>query len=223
MATIDSTAGAFLVGLVTSMHCMVMCGPIACAWAIGSRSLVRDAGMYHVGRLASYTILGCIAGAVGTIPLTWMRHGPVVFLPWLLVLVFLGVALGLDRWMPKPLFLSRPIARLRGNLLRVPAVARAGLLGAATPLLPCGPLYLMLGLAMANGSAALGARFALAFGLGTLPLLWMAQTQAKLLPAKFGPNATRWWQRGLALCAALVMAWRLRGTFLPGDGMVSCH
>jgi sulfite exporter TauE/SafE len=144
-------------------------------------------------------------------------------LPWMLVVIFAAVALGLDRWLPKPLFLSRPLARVRQRLLGVPPLARAALLGAATPLLPCGPLYLMLGLAMANGSALRGGEFAFAFGLGTLPLLWLAQTQMRLLNLRCGPNATRYVQRGLALCAALVMAWRLHGTLTGGTELSCCH
>ena len=107
--------------------------------------------------------------------------------------------------------------------MKMPRGLRAGLLGAVTPLLPCGPLYMMLALAMANGSARSGAQFALAFGFGTLPLLWLGQTQMRLLQVRFGPAASVWLRRGLALSAALVMAWRLRGTLWGSTEMLSCH
>jgi sulfite exporter TauE/SafE len=179
--------------------------------------------LYHATRLAAYTGIGAAAGALGKMPLQWFHHGGGMVLPWMMVLVFLGIALGLDRWMPKPLFLSKPLARFRLAALRVPPAARAAALGGLTPLLPCGPLYLMFGLAMANGSAALGAQFALAFGLGTLPLLWLAQSQMKLLNLRFGPQASRYVLRGLALSAACVVAWRLRGTLSAGDAILTCH
>jgi hypothetical protein len=99
------------------------------------------------------------------------------------------------------------------------------LLGFATPLLPCGPLYLMFALAMANGSALKGAEFAFAFGLGTLPLLWLAQTQLHLISGKVQPQTMRKIQRTLAFTAALIMAWRLRGTLDFGSAAVPscCH
>ncbi len=225
MQGVDSTAAAFMAGLVTGVHCLGMCGPMVCAWSLGQggSALVRhrNAALYHSSRVMSYTVLGGIAGAVGTLPLRWLdSHGGWV-LPWLLVLVFLAVALGLGKWLPKPLFLSRPMARIRLAVARVPAPVKATVLGAATPLLPCGPLYLMLTLAMANGSVSNGAQFAAAFGLGTLPLLWLAQTQVHLLGPRFSGRATMWVQRGLALSAALVMAWRLRGT-LTGEAEATC-
>jgi len=221
--TIDTTASAFLAGLVTSLHCVVMCGPIACTWAIGSKHLMRDTALYHGSRLFSYTVIGTIAGAIGTMPLNWFHQGGGLVLPWLLVLVFFGVALGLDRWIPKPVFLSRPVARLKLWSQKISSAARASLLGAATPLLPCGPLYLMFALAMANGSAAKGGQFAAAFGFGTLPLLWLAQTQMSLLNVRLGPGTTRWVQRGLAFSAAVIMAWRLRGTLVGEAQPTCCH
>lgn len=224
MQPVDTTAGAFLAGLVTSLHCVGMCGPLACAWTIGGgKPAWVGTAIYHGARIAAYTLLGVLAGALGILPLKLFHHGAGLVLPWMLVVVFAGVALGLDRWLPKPLFLSRPLARLRQQMLAVPPRARAALLGAATPLLPCGPLYLMLGLAMANGSAMRGGEFAFAFGLGTLPLLMLAQTQMQLLNVRFGPRISRGVQRGLALCAALVMAWRLHGTLAGvGEESLSC-
>ena len=224
MPTIDTSAAAFLAGLVTSFHCVGMCGPSATDRSLGAlQNFHLGAAVYHGARIAAYATIGALAGALGTLPLKWFHHGAGLVLPWMLVVIFAAVALGLDRWLPKPLFLSRPMARVRQRILSVPPLARAGLLGAATPLLPCGPLYLMLALAMANGSALRGGEFAFAFGLGTLPLLWLAQTQMRLLNLRIGPNATRYVQRGFALCAALVMAWRLHGTLTGATELTCCH
>lgn len=153
----------------------------------------------------------------------WLRerHG-VTVLPWLLVVAFLLVGIGFDKWMPKPLVLTRFMARVRLKALSWNADARAGLLGLATPLLPCGPLYLMFGLALSNGSAAKGAEFSLAFGLGTLPLLSLAQSQLHRFGLRLSPAALGVLQRCMALAAALLMAWRLRGT-LTGEEASCCH
>ncbi|MCE9518074.1 MAG: sulfite exporter TauE/SafE family protein [Verrucomicrobia bacterium] len=195
MPTINTTASAFVAGLITSVHCAGMCGPLACAWLVGNADRpshpLRDTSLYHGARLFSYGIIGFIAGAIGTLPLRWFHHGAGIVLPWLLVLVFLGVALGLDRWLPKPRLLSKPIAALRLRMLKFGTAARASLIGFATPLLPCGPLYLMFGLAMAGGSGARGAEFTVAFGLGTLPLLALMQTSARWLNLRLSPGSMR--------------------------------
>ncbi len=226
MPAIDTTASAFVAGLVTSVHCAGMCGPLACAWLVGGANRpshpLRDTSLYHGSRLAAYGLVGFIAGSVGTLPLRWFHQGAGIVLPWLLVLAFLAVALGLDRWLPKPAFLSRPVSALRLRLLKFgDARCARRLIGFATPLLPCGPLYLMFGLAMAGGSGTRGAQFTVAFGLGTLPLLGLMQTSARWLNLRLSPDTMRHAQRGLALSAALVMAWRLRGT-LTGEPDTSC-
>jgi sulfite exporter TauE/SafE len=88
-------------------------------------------------------------------------------------------------------------------------------MGLLTPLLPCGPLYAMFALALLSGSAAKGAEFAITFGLGTVPLLWLAQWQMDRLRMQLSPRAINRVQRGLALATALVLAWRLHGTIPP--------
>ncbi len=224
MQSIDTTAAAFLAGLVTSLHCVGMCGPLACSWAVArgnNNSFLRDAALYHLARLTAYGLVGALAGALGTLPKEWLQHRGIAFFPWLLVIVFVLIGIGADAWLPKPVFLTIPMARLKLKAVKLGSAARAGLIGIATPLLPCGPLYMMFGLAMANGSAAKGGEFSVAFGLGTLPLLALAQTQLHRIGIRLSPVALKRVQRGLSLVAAVVLAWRLRGT-LTGETEASC-
>ena len=93
----------------------------------------------------------------------------------------------------------------------------AAALGLATPLLPCGPLYFLVALALLSGSALRGVEFMLAFGLGTVPLLWLAQSQFQWVRQKLSPL---WLDRTriiLGCSSALVIGWRLRATLgFPG-------
>jgi sulfite exporter TauE/SafE len=229
MMPIDTSAAAFLAGLVTSVHCVGMCGPLSCSWAVsaspGSAVFFRDTGLYHAGRLLAYGLVGALAGAVGVVPLGFFQQGAGLVLPWLMVLAFAIVGLGLEQRLPKPGFLARLLRRLQTAAFRLKSGPRSGLLGLATPLLPCGPLYLIFGLALANGSALKGAGFTVAFGLGTLPLLWLAQTGLHRLGGALSPAALGRLQRGLALGTAVLLAWRLRGTLDFSAEMVPscCH
>lgn len=225
MQTLDTSAAAFIAGLVTSLHCVGMCGPLACSWAVArgtNSTFLRDTALYHGARLTAYGIVGAVAGTLGTMPKEWLQHRGIAMFPWLLVIAFVLVGIGADAWLPKPAFLTKPMARLRMKAMQFGSAARASALGLATPLLPCGPLYMMFGLALANGSAARGAEFSVSFGLGTLPLLALAQTQLHRIGVKLSPVALKRVQRGLALAAAIVMAWRLRGT-LTGEEASCCH
>jgi hypothetical protein len=147
-------------------------------------------------------------------------------LPWLLTADLLIMALGLPVRLPRPAFLKKWSARTRLRLCRIPVRRGALALGMATPLLPCGPLYLMAGIALVSGSAVRGAEFMLAFALGTLPLLWLAQANYGRLRARWTPRTLARVQTSVALLAFVVMAWRLRGTLGfggPGLDSLLCH
>ncbi|MCW1884303.1 sulfite exporter TauE/SafE family protein [Luteolibacter flavescens] len=212
-------AGALVAGLATSLHCAGMCGPLACGVGMLAKSegeRMAAATAYHAGRLTSYTAIGTLCGALGKEPLGWFFHSPAVLLPWALVAALLMLATGLEKKIPRPAFLMRFIARQRFRAQRLPVTAGAGLTGLFTPFLPCGPLYAVFIALLASGSAARGAEVALAFGLGTVPLLWVAQHQFQRLRTKLKPAGMLRIQRGLALITALILAWRLHDTIPLG-------
>lgn len=212
---ITTTTAALMIGLATSLHCVGMCGPIAC----GLGTLAKSEGdrltattLYHTTRLFSYTMIGAMAGVIGKKPLEWFFASPAVLLPWVLVLVLLLMATGLDRKLPRPPFLNRWAARARFKASRFSACGAASAMGLLTPFLPCGPLYGIFGAALLTGSAVKGAEFSLAFGLGTVPLLWLAQSQYHRIRTMLTPKAMSRLRRGLALVTALMLMWRLHGT-----------
>lgn len=220
MDVIHTTVGALVAGIVTSVHCVGMCGPIACGLAAMPASeseRMLAATSYHGARLVSYSLIGAICGAMGKQPLRWVFHSPAVLLPWILIGVFLIFAFGLEKRLPRPAALLKHAARWRFKTARLTPVRSGLALGSLTPLLPCGPLYLLFGASLLSGSAMRGAEFAFAFGLGTVPLLWLAQAQLHRFKRMVSPVTMVRIQRGLALTAALVMMWRLHGT-LPGFG-----
>lgn len=228
-ASIHTPAAAFVAGLVTSLHCAGMCGPLACmlAPARGERADATTVNaVYQVSRLAGYTLLGVAAGAVGGVPDARFAGALVRYFPWLLVAFFLLVALRLDHRLPRLVWLSRWQLRVQARLRGRPRTQVAAAMGALTPLLPCGPLYFLVALAAMSGSALRGAEFMLAFGLGTVPLLWLAQTQFTALRRRLSPARLAQFQTALALVAAAVISWRLRGTLGFGGPEVGewlCH
>lgn len=222
---VNTAAGAFMLGLITSVHCVGMCGPLACGVSgLGCRTGIKHLPIagYHIGRIVSYTVLGAIAGAIGNRAVESLVKSPAVLLPWVMILALLVTGLGLDKRLPRIPVLHRISLKLRGLFLRI-GPGKGGLaLGLATPLLPCTPLYLILGAALASGSAAHGAEFMSAFALGTVPLLWVTQGGWFWLRGRFGANGLEMARRTLAVVTAVVLAWRLRGTLpwveLSGPG-----
>lgn len=230
---ITTTTGALLAGLVTSLHCAGMCGPIACGVGTLAKTeaeRMTAATLYHGGRLLSYGVIGAICGGIGKQPLQWFFDSPAVLLPWALVVALILSAFGLDKKIPRPAILNRFTARTRFQTKKFSTLGAASLMGLLTPLLPCGPLYLVFGVALLAGSPAKGAEFTLAFGLGTVPLLWLAQHQFHKFRAKVKPLTMQRLQRGLAITTAVVMAWRLHDTIpfthspqeKPADALPTC-
>ncbi len=189
-------AQLFAFGLLMSAgHCLGMCGPLVCAvsappTADGERRLsaLAPIGIYHLGRLASYALIGLLLGSLGGLlpegahALVWQA---VLSLLAAAALVWVGLGL-LDVFPLASLACASRLSRwLTGNLgaLGLRGNARRAALGLANGLLPCGPVYTVAVAALAAGSPARGALAMLVFGLGTVPLLvgltlgvrWMSQ------------------------------------------------
>lgn len=225
--TVYNAYTALIAGLITSVHCVAMCGPLSCAFA---PTKAKDANpqviltVYHLSKLFSYAVIGTLAGAFGSVVIRTVEDSWLNYLPWVLVLFFLVVAFRLDRFFPKPKWLGGLYRRLSVRFMRLEKPVAAAAIGLASPLLPCGPLYMIFGLALFSGSALKGAEFAIGFGLGTLPLLWLAQSQFMRVRLKVTPLTLGRIQRVVALTAALVVAWRLRTTLgIEGAEDWVCH
>jgi sulfite exporter TauE/SafE len=199
--SIATPLAALVAGLATSVHCTVMCGPLACALR------VRPAE-YHLGRFGSYTIAGGIAGALGSVVVRFFQGNASHFFPWILAAVLLLLGLGLEKRLPQPRALSGLLLRVRLNRS----------LGWLTPLLPCGPLWLMLATSAVAGSWHHGALLMAAFVLSTIPMPWLLQLQAANLQRRFSPFVLRWTQQSVALVSAALLVWR---AMLPATA--SCH
>ena len=182
---------AFAVGLATSLHCAGMCGPLACA--VRARPLT-----YHLSRFVSYTAVGALCGAAGHVVVRFFRADGVRLIPWALALVLLMLAFGLEKRIPQPRWISRLLLRVR--------LDRS--LGWLTPLLPCGPLWLMFAAAAVTGSAMRGALHLGAFVLGTIPLYALLQAGLLRAQTRLSPALLLRSQRGLALLSATILIWR---------------
>ena len=177
-----SFGALFLVGLSTSPHCLGMCGGIllsACAGREGRKAQLGAALGYNGGRMISYTALGAVFGALGTV-LTYTLSIKSMLFTMLGLIVAL---LGLNMWGLLPALPSLPgeqnaACRLPDKLRRQTPL----LVGLLTGLMPCGALYAAWLCAMSSSSAGNGALLMLAFSLGTVPLMLLFASLGALLP-----------------------------------------
>lgn len=219
---VDASMGygmLFFMGLLTSLHCVAMCGGIQlahCASAAreskpGAR--LKPGLLYNAGRVVSYTVVGGIVGAVGSVVgfSGWAR-GVVAVAAGVFMMVMglhmLGVP-WLKRFVPKmPAFMLRGVGKAgRG---RGPFVV-----GLLNGLMPCGPLQAMQVYALGTGGFLSGALSMLLFGLGTAPLMLGLGALASLLGARLPKGMLK---AGAALVLLLGLVTVNRGLSLSGVG-----
>ena len=176
---------AFLLGLMTSPHCLGMCGGILLGNCAQNRSPALASLAYNVGRILSYTAIGGIFGALGTVIAYSMSVKSMVFTMAGLVVVLIG----LNLWGLLPglgaLIASQPSFCQLPTQTQKCFAGRPLLIGLLTGLMPCASLYAMWLHAVSGGSAAYGAESMLAFALGTAPLLFLFGALGALIPKKW--------------------------------------
>ncbi len=213
---------AFSVGLLSTLHCLGMCGGIVGALTLSlpepvraeRRRLLPYLTAYNGGRIASYAAAGALIAAGGGL-LFGAGDGRLLGLAqWLAAGLLAAIGLHLAGWLPQ---LAR-IERLGGvlwrtlepfgrRLLPVRSPGQALLFGAIWGWLPCGLVYTTLLWTAATMAPLQGALTMAAFGLGTLP----ATLSAGMLTATLSRLAAQPWVRrgaGLVLIAtALATLW----------------
>jgi len=208
---INTPLAAFTAGLVTSIHCSGMCGPLTCAFFAAKpgspREIQISGGIYHLSRLVAYATIGGILGASGHSAAKALFAGaPGRLLPWAFVVLFLMIAFRLDRFVPVIRTFTAVFHRLKFNTM--PRFRMSAVLGLATPFLPCGPLYAVFAVALFAGSFLNGAILMASFAFGTMPLYWLLQSQYFRLQHRFSPGSLQWVRQGLALVSALLLVAR---------------
>lgn len=202
-----SVFAAGALGLLGSLHCAAMCGPLAFAGCTRNGAVDRrDAWGYAFARSLGYATLGAAAGHAGA-RLALSEAFSALATPLLLSVAVFALVRGLRALVPSLLPSAfRPrgavpasaLGRSRRRRLSwlAPLLPRRGAaLGLATAFLPCGLLAGALALAAAAGDARSGALTLAVFSLATLPALAL-------------PFAARPWLARFAAAPALTgLAW----------------
>lgn len=169
---------AISLGLVSSFHCLGMCGPIAFILPVGKRSkLGKIMGLlaYNFGRIITYTFLGMLIGLFGE----GLRFAGVSQT----ISIVLGVGLLLYVLLSKKFiklnFYQRYFfkfnnvikAKLSG-MLKKQSNGALFITGLLNGLIPCGVVFIALQAALLQSSLANSMLFMLVFGLGTIPMMF---------------------------------------------------
>jgi sulfite exporter TauE/SafE len=168
---------AFILGLISSLHCVGMCGPIAIMLPVARNNPEKKALQiltYHAGRLFSYSGIGLIFGLIGRgFYLAGIQQQLSLFAGIAIIMMVVFPAHVLAKYnFSRPLY--RLISLLKGTLGK--QFAKSSFqsmfsIGILNGLLPCGMVYAAVFGALAMPQLSLSVAFMILFGLGTVPLM----------------------------------------------------
>lgn len=219
----------FVIGLITSVHCIAMCGGINLSQCIpqtaqrepddtSKLAMFRPALAYNAGRVLSYTAVGFVLGLAGflvggtEVGLSMLLQGILKIVAGLLMVIMGVTMLGLFPWLRKlsihmPTFLTRKVGKQRAK------TTRPFIVGILNGFMPCGPLQSMWIVALATGNPLAGALSMFLFSLGTVPLMLSFGSVVSALGKKFADKVMT---VGAVLVVVLGLAMLSQGGTLSG-------
>ena len=163
----------FILGFFTSFHCICMCGGILLTQTINKKennlckkSSFMTAIKYNSGRIISYTIIGGIVGALGSIFSTTVQIQNLIKIVAGVFMIISGlhmIGIKIFNNIHIPIFFKKSTCV---NNHKNPFI-----IGYLSGFLPCGPLQTMQLYALSSGSFIMGASSMFVFSLGTLPIM----------------------------------------------------
>lgn len=168
---------AFFFGLISSLHCIGMCGPIAMMLPLERNNPTKKAFqvlVYHFGRLTAYGTLGLVFGLLGKgLYLAGFQQQMSIFVGIVMIAVVL---------IPEKIFarynFSKPIYRIiskvkssLGSQFKKKSPDAIFMIGLLNGFLPCGLVYAALFGAIAMQNEFYGIAYMLLYGLGTIPMM----------------------------------------------------
>jgi sulfite exporter TauE/SafE/copper chaperone CopZ/plastocyanin domain-containing protein len=244
-----------IIGFLTSVHCIAMCGGINLSqtlrgnreWGVGSGewekrksastntySMLLPSILYNGGRLVSYTAVGVLVGALGSvITLSGRFKGAVQLIAGIFMVIMginmLGLFPLLRRFIPQmPAKFHESLASIFTKKTDEQKTGRGPLVvGFLNGFMPCGPLQAMQIYALSSGSPVRGGISMFLFCIGTIPLMFALGAASSALSGVKGQIfSRRVMQIGAILVAVLGLVmfstgWSLSGFTSPLDKITS--
>ena len=170
----------FLMGLIGSVHCIGMCGPLVMALPISQQTNFQkwqSILLYHAGKISSYAVLGILLGMFGSqLPLYGVQENLSIVMGSIMLLYVIYIFVIKSQLAPKFLkfnLLYTFIVKKMGYLFKSKNRAVFYFIGILNGLLPCGMIYVALTSALATQNILQGGLIMTFFGIGTMPALIM--------------------------------------------------
>ncbi|MEL1242698.1 sulfite exporter TauE/SafE family protein [Flavobacterium sp. DGU11] len=178
---------ALILGLVSSLHCIGMCGPIAMMLPVDRNNPAKKTLQiltYHAGRITAYGALGVVFGTLGKgLFLAGIQQQFSIITGILMIAIVMIPEKMFARYnFSKPVY--RAISKVKtglGSRFRQKGYRPLYTAGVLNGFLPCGLVYAALFGAIAMQSVTYGMLYMVLFGAGTIPLMSLVVYASGLL------------------------------------------
>jgi sulfite exporter TauE/SafE len=180
----------FMIGLLGSLHCVGMCGPLAMALPVSQKtgfSRISAALLYNLGRAITYATMGLILGFIGVGAKIYgiQQWVSIVAGSIMILSVVLASVFNLKAFVQKLSFKNAGfIQRGISKRLKNPKPSTLFIIGLLNGLLPCGLVYIAISGALVSPSLTSSVLFMFLFGLGTLPMMFLIVYFSNLIKGK---------------------------------------
>lgn len=178
---------AFIFGVLGSLHCVGMCGPIAFMLPVDRSNSIKKASQistYHIGRLLAYSSIGLVFGLIG--------KNLYIFGLQQQLSIIIGILMIVAVSLPYKTFnkynLSKPLHKViskvkssLGTALKKKSADTFLTIGFLNGFLPCGLVYMAVFGSLVSTSITESVLYMLLFGMGTVPLMTSAIYVGKFL------------------------------------------
>ncbi len=214
----------FVVGALTSLHCIAMCGGINLSQCMSYKhydnsklSRLKPSLLYNSGRVVSYTIIGGIVGGIGSaVSFSGAAKGAVAIISGVFMIIMGLNMLNIFPWLRK---LNPRLPRIFGSKLSKERGKHGPfVVGLINGFMPCGPLQAMQLYALGTGSVLMGATSMFMFSIGTVPLMFGFGAISSFLSGRF---TNKLMKASAVLVIALGVVMMGRGLSLSGINTVS--
>lgn len=171
----ENLLAGILLGLMGSVHCIGMCGPLVMSIHTRNgqnKSNIGYQAAYHFGKITAYLIIGLIFGSIGQslhVFLSQQKLSILLGIGFILYFLFSHFKFGNSSY----LFASKltQVSRFFTSIVEQKSLPKLFLSGLGNGFLPCGLVYTAASASIASGHWETSLWFMFGFGLGTIPSL----------------------------------------------------
>jgi hypothetical protein len=176
-----------ILGLISSLHCVGMCGPIAMMLPVDHKNPTKKVIQlltYHLGRITAYMTLGLVFGLLGKgLFLAGMQQQLSIVIGILMIaFVLIPEKVFAQYNFSKPVYKAISYVKTKlGSQFKKRTFKALFTIGLLNGFLPCGLVYVALFGAIAMQNETLGVAYMFLYGLGTIPMMSLVVYVSDLL------------------------------------------